>query len=77
MSRSELSFALNVEEMLHHISQPERRQMVVELLCIVATILSRNPELRFQQVLDLDQLLLDSFNMYQRVNYLKKFQILI
>lgn len=69
MSRSELSFALNVEEMLHHISQPERRQIVVELLCIVATILSRNPELRFQQVLDLDQLLLDSFNMYQRVNY--------
>ncbi|XP_061515026.1 probable phosphorylase b kinase regulatory subunit beta isoform X2 [Anopheles gambiae] len=63
-SRSELSFSLQVEEMLHQITQPERRQIAVELLCIVATILSRNPELRFQQVLDLDLLLEDSFAMY-------------
>jgi phosphorylase kinase alpha/beta subunit len=67
MSRSELSFALLVEEMLHKINQPERRQIAVELLCIVATILSRNPELHFQQKLDLDQLLDDAFLMYCRV----------
>lgn len=41
MSRSELSFSLLVEETMHHISQPERRQVVVESVCIVATILSR------------------------------------
>lgn len=69
MSRGELSFSLLVEEMLHQIPQSERRQISVELLCIVATILSRNPELRFQQVLDLDQMLEDAYNMYCRVRY--------
>lgn len=69
MSRGELSFALLVEEMLHHIPKSERRQVSVELICIVATILSRNPELRFQQVLDLDMLLEDAFTMYCKVNY--------
>ncbi|XP_058821728.1 probable phosphorylase b kinase regulatory subunit beta isoform X3 [Topomyia yanbarensis] len=63
-SRSEFSFALQVEEMLYKIDEPERRQIVVELLCIVATILRRNPELRFNQILDLDFLLEDSFAMY-------------
>lgn len=64
MSRSELSFSLLVEETFNHIIQPERRQLSVELLCIVATILSRNPELRFKQALDLDQLLEEAFNIY-------------
>jgi phosphorylase kinase alpha/beta subunit len=68
MSRGELQFALLVEEMLHHIPNSERRQISVELLCIVATILSRNPELKFQQVLDLDILLEDAFSMYCKVN---------
>lgn len=67
MSRGELSFALLVEEMLHHIPKSERRQVSVELICIVATILSRNPELRFQQVLDIDMLLEDAFLMYCKV----------
>lgn len=67
MSRGELSFSLLVEEMLHHIPKSERRQISVELICIVATILSRNPELRFQQVLDIDILLEDAFSMYCKV----------
>lgn len=54
--------------MLNKINQPERRQIVVELLVIVATILRRNPELRFNQILDLDLLLEDSFNMYCKDN---------
>jgi phosphorylase kinase alpha/beta subunit len=70
MSRGELSFSLLVEEMLHHIPNSERRQISVELLCIVATILSRNPELRFQQVLDLDILLEDAFSMYCKVSFI-------
>lgn len=69
MSRGELSFALLVEEMLHHIPMSERRQVSVELISIVATILSRNPELRFQQVLDLDILLDDAFAMYCKVKF--------
>ncbi|XP_039431706.1 probable phosphorylase b kinase regulatory subunit beta isoform X3 [Culex pipiens pallens] len=70
-SRSEFSFALQVEEMLNKIVQPERRQIAVELLCIVATILRRNPELRFNQILDLDLLLEDSFSMYCKDNNLQ------
>lgn len=31
MTRSELNFALLVEEMLNHISQPEYRQVIVEV----------------------------------------------
>lgn len=68
MSRSELSFSLLVEETFNHITQPERRQLSVELLCIVATILSRNPELHFKQALDLDQLLVDACAIYCKEN---------
>lgn len=68
MSRTELAFSLLVEEQFNHIPQPERRQVTVELLCIVATILSRNPELRFKDVLNLDQLLDDAFKMYCKDN---------
>lgn len=64
MSRSELAFSLLVEETFNHITQPERRQLSVELLCIVATILARNPELRFKDKLDLDKLLEDAVKMY-------------
>lgn len=70
MSRSELSFSLLVEETFNHITQPERRQLSVELLCIVATILSRNPELHFKQALDLDQLLIDACAIYCKENTL-------
>lgn len=41
MSRGELNFSLLVEETLICIEKPERRQITVELLCIIATILSR------------------------------------
>lgn len=68
MSRSELAFSLLVEETFNHIIQPERRQLSVELLCIVATILARNPELRFKDMLDLDKLLIDAVKMYCKDN---------
>lgn len=65
MSRSDLAFSLLVEESFTmNITQPERRQLSVELLCIVAKILSRNPELRFKDMLNLDQLLEQAFYMY-------------
>lgn len=64
MSRSELAFSLLVEESFNHITKPERRQLAVELLCIVATILQRNPELRFKDILNLDDLLEEGYSMY-------------
>lgn len=67
MSRSELSFAILVEEMLNNIQEPAYRQLTVELVCIISTILQRNPELTFQNRLDLDQLLADAVQMYNKV----------
>ncbi|XP_060518432.1 probable phosphorylase b kinase regulatory subunit beta [Cylas formicarius] len=66
MSRSDLTFSLLVEQMLNHIHVPEYRQLIVELLTIVATILGRNPELTFSQPLDLKQLIKDAAHMYAK-----------
>lgn len=67
MTRSELTFSLLVEEMLNHIQLPEYRQLIVELLCIVSVILGRNPELTFDEPLDLEQLVKDAAHMYSKV----------
>lgn len=55
--------------MLNYIQQPEYRQLVVELLSIVSTILARNPELTFCHPLDLEQLVKDAALMYTKVSY--------
>ncbi|XP_076755298.1 putative phosphorylase b kinase regulatory subunit beta isoform X2 [Xylocopa sonorina] len=72
MTRSELTFALLVESLLHHIQMPEYRQLIVELLTIVSTILLRNPELTFQRQLNLNKLVEDSFLMYCKDHNLEK-----
>ncbi|KAK4321576.1 hypothetical protein Pmani_007646 [Petrolisthes manimaculis] len=64
MSSGELNFALTVQSLLNNIQHPEYRQIVVELFSIVATILERNPELRFQHQLNLDQIVKDAFKMF-------------
>ncbi|XP_013133618.1 PREDICTED: probable phosphorylase b kinase regulatory subunit beta isoform X3 [Papilio polytes] len=66
MSRSELSFALLVEAALVRVESAARRQLCVELLCVLATILRRNPELYLQQPLDLDRLLDDAHYTYAK-----------
>ncbi|CAG9098416.1 hypothetical protein JYU34_002377 [Plutella xylostella] len=66
MSRSELSFALLVEEALVQVSAPERRQLCVELLCVCGAILRRNPELRLRHALRLDDLLDDAAATYAK-----------
>lgn len=67
MARSELTFSLLVEQMLNGIHKPEYRQLVVELLSVISTILVRNPELTFTQPLDLEQLTKDAARMYSKV----------
>ncbi|XP_065353861.1 probable phosphorylase b kinase regulatory subunit beta isoform X1 [Cloeon dipterum] len=64
MSRSEITFALLIEETLNCIKQPEFRQIVVELLCIVSKILQRNPELSFKNLLDLDNLVDEAYRIF-------------
>lgn len=54
--------------MLHTIQHPEYRQLVVELLSIVSTILVRNPELYFHHLLDLEQLIREAATMYAFVS---------
>lgn len=66
MSRSELAFALLVEEALRREASPERRQLCVELLCVCSAILRRNPELHLHQPLVLDSLLEDAHLTYAK-----------
>lgn len=56
--------------MLNYIQRPEYRQLVVELLSIVSTILVRNPELSFSATLDLEQIVNDAAHMYCKVSML-------
>ncbi|XP_067624233.1 probable phosphorylase b kinase regulatory subunit beta isoform X3 [Eurosta solidaginis] len=72
MSRGEITFSLLVEETLMCIDCPERRQITVELLCIIATILNRNPELHFKQALDIDDILIEAFSMYCKDNNIER-----
>ncbi|XP_069983940.1 probable phosphorylase b kinase regulatory subunit beta isoform X4 [Penaeus vannamei] len=66
MSHSDLNFALAVQSLLNRIQHPEYRQIVVELISVIATILERNPELKFTHAVDLDQIVRDAFKMYMK-----------
>ncbi|KAI8482034.1 hypothetical protein Bbelb_402100 [Branchiostoma belcheri] len=63
MTLSEMNFALLVERMLGRIAQPEYRQIMVEMLMVLSTILYRNPELEFQGCVELDK---ESFQYFQQ-----------
>ncbi|PNI27619.1 PHKB isoform 16, partial [Pan troglodytes] len=41
-------------------------QIVVELLMVVSIVLERNPELEFQDKVDLDRLVKEAFNEFQK-----------
>ncbi|NXG60139.1 KPBB kinase, partial [Hemiprocne comata] len=66
MTMYEMNFSLLVEDMLQNIDQPEYRQMVVELLMVISVILERNPELEFQDKVDLDKVLQEAFNDFKK-----------
>ncbi|KAL5467658.1 hypothetical protein EMCRGX_G031920 [Ephydatia muelleri] len=63
LSATEKNFAICVEEFLSNITMPEYRQMVVEMLMVISTIFERNPELRFGDCLNLDDLIQDAFTL--------------
>ncbi|KAK6109710.1 Glycosyl hydrolases 15 family protein [Brugia pahangi] len=64
MTPFELTFSYKIESMMSAIEHPEYRQILVELLCIIAVILERNSELIFSDKLDLDQLISTAFRQY-------------
>ncbi|KAM9494211.1 phosphorylase b kinase regulatory subunit beta isoform 1-T1 [Clarias gariepinus] len=66
MTMYEMNFSLLVEDTLKNIVLPEYRQIIVELLMVVSLVLERNPELEFQEKVDLDQLVKDAFADFQK-----------
>ncbi|CAG5851419.1 unnamed protein product [Menidia menidia] len=66
MTMYEMNFSLLVEDMLKNIVLPEYRQIIVELLMVVSIVLERNPELEFSDKVDLDGLVKEAFNDFQR-----------
>ncbi|VVC30201.1 Hypothetical protein CINCED_3A013396 [Cinara cedri] len=71
MTHSEFQFALCVENILNHIEKPEYRQLIVELLCTVSTILVRNPELTLKE-LNLDNLVSEANKMFCKDNQMAR-----
>ncbi|XP_062275709.1 phosphorylase b kinase regulatory subunit beta isoform X3 [Scomber scombrus] len=66
MTMYEMNFSLLVEDTMKKIVLPEYRQIIVELLMVVSIMLERNPELEFNEKVDLDSLVKAAFNDFQR-----------
>ncbi|KAH0519277.1 Phosphorylase b kinase regulatory subunit beta [Microtus ochrogaster] len=66
MTMYEMNFSLLVEDILGNIDQPKYRQIIVELLMVVSIVLERNPELEFQDKVDLDRLVKEAFLEFQK-----------
>uniref|UniRef100_UPI0037E7EF94 phosphorylase b kinase regulatory subunit beta isoform X2 n=1 Tax=Semicossyphus pulcher TaxID=241346 RepID=UPI0037E7EF94 len=66
MTMYEMNFSLLVEDTLKNIVLPEYRQIIVELLMVVSIVLERNPELEFSDKVDLDSLVKEAFNDFQK-----------
>jgi len=62
---TEEAFAHEVESMLNDFSDPVDKQMVVEFLCVVATILKRHPGLQLNKTLDTQTLIDKAVQLYQ------------
>ncbi|XP_077542615.1 putative phosphorylase b kinase regulatory subunit beta isoform X3 [Haemaphysalis longicornis] len=61
----DLNFALQVEMLLSHVSLPEYRHVMIELLMVIDVILKRNPEFSFSEKVDLDVLIEDAFKLFK------------
>ncbi|XP_033753778.1 phosphorylase b kinase regulatory subunit beta-like isoform X2 [Pecten maximus] len=66
MTMYELNFSLLVEQMLSKIVDPSYRQIMVETFIVVSTMLNRNPEVTFEQSVNMDKIIHDAFEEYQR-----------
>ena len=64
MTDYELNFSIKIEEMLSKIEEPVMRQMIVEMFVIIYTILCRNPELKFNQVIEMDKMVEKAIELY-------------
>ncbi|XP_050396602.1 phosphorylase b kinase regulatory subunit beta, partial [Patella vulgata] len=66
MTMYELNFSLLVEQMLSKIVDPSYRQIMVETFMVVSTILERNQELSFHQSVNMDRIIQEAFDEFQK-----------
>ena len=66
MTRHELSFAHKVENMWSDLKDPAYRHLVIELFCVLAAVLKRNPELRYRGKLCSDRLIAEAVDMFKK-----------
>lgn len=64
MTVDETAFKLRVEDMLLEAIHPQDRQILVELIMVISTILNRNPELQLQSHINLGYLIDDAIKMF-------------
>ncbi len=46
---------------------PTKKQLVVEMFCVLAAIQKRNPELQFSGVVDAEVIITDALDMFRKV----------
>ncbi|XP_065647603.1 phosphorylase b kinase regulatory subunit beta isoform X3 [Hydra vulgaris] len=68
MTKNEIDYKIQVEELLSNSTTPVERQMSVELIMIISTILDRNPELQIQSTIQLMKLMEDAIQLYLNTN---------
>lgn len=68
MSPSETAWYEHVEEQFAGIRDPEYRQIMVETLMMIGTIVERNPEIIFQTRTNLDIVIDEAFTHYKKEN---------
>uniref|UniRef100_A0A915L0M6 Phosphorylase b kinase regulatory subunit n=1 Tax=Romanomermis culicivorax TaxID=13658 RepID=A0A915L0M6_ROMCU len=66
MTEYELTFAFTVDELLGNIAMPEYRQIMVEAFMVVSLILERNSELQFTRALNMDNIIFDAIETFQK-----------
>ncbi|KAI0220911.1 Phosphorylase b kinase regulatory subunit beta [Lamellibrachia satsuma] len=65
MTQYELNFSLLVEQMLSKIVDPTYRQIIVESFMVVDVILTRNLEVSFSKVVDMDKLVYEALQLFR------------
>ncbi|ESP02603.1 hypothetical protein LOTGIDRAFT_224755 [Lottia gigantea] len=66
MTMYELNFSLLVEQMLSKIIDPSYRQIMVEAFMVLSTVLERNSELNFLQSVNMDKIIQEAFDEFQK-----------
>ena len=75
MTPGELKFALRVESVLNSLPDPEYRQLIVEVIMIIAHLVHHNPQLNLSQIINIDDIIISGNNLFiedqvSKINYI-------